>query len=60
MSRLLPLAKPVVHTCLPGVLNSEYLPKTYRKEHRVDIQGEFDEVVEVVGFPQFSVGWHGC
>lgn len=36
------------------------VPRTYREEHWVDIQGKFDEVVEVVGFPQFRVGRHGC
>lgn len=40
--------------------NSAHLPKTHRKEHGVDIQGEFDEVVEVVGLPQLGVGRHGC
>lgn len=33
---------------------------SHREEHGVDIQGEFDEIVEVVGFPQLGVGRHGC
>ena len=32
---------------------------THREEHGVDIEGEFDEVVEAVGLPELRVGRHG-
>lgn len=43
-----------------GMLTLEGWAEPYREEHGVDVQGEFDEVVEVVGFPQLRVGRHGC
>lgn len=32
---------------------------SYREQHGVDVESEFDEIVEVVGFPQLGVGRHG-